>query len=401
MRIAYFTDTFLPQVNGIATSLANQAKYLGDHGHKVLIFTPKLDDIPRKKFQAKNVKVVNLPAVPSLIYTEFKFGVFGLPQVIKHLTEFKPDIIHLHSNFTVAMDALMAKKIFKKPLVGTIHVYFAENDYLKFIKFRLAVKILGKFAKRYLDFLYNQCDLLLTPSKILIEELRNKGYKKEVYYQPNGIDLNHPKFLSAKQKDDLKKRYGLKEKVILHFGRLSYEKSIDVLIKAFDPLIHHQNVSLLIIGHGPATKSLIRLTKKLGLEKSVVFTGFIDHQALISSGLLSIGDLFATASPMEVSPMVVLEAMAFGLPIVGVEAAGMVELVSDNGYLVKKGSIRELTEKMEKILFDKAIASQMSKNSLNAVKEYSIAKTTSHLLKLYQSLLKHSSALSDNITLSV
>lgn len=389
MKIAYFTDTFLPQVNGIATALANQATELGREGHQVLIFTPKLDDIKRGKFQAKNVRLIQLPTVPALIYTEYKFGVFGLPRVIKHLSKFDPDIIHLHSPFTVGMDAVMAAKLLKKPLVSTVHIYFADSDYLKFIKNKLAVKLLDKVAQRYLNFLYSQSDLVLAPSKMLVAELLKNGFKKPISYLPNGVILENPKFLSEKEKKELRLKYGLKEKVILHFGRLSYEKNVDLLVKAFHQLLkQYKNISLLIIGDGPAIKSLKKLVKSLGGEKNVVFTGFMDHQILISSGILGIGDIFATASTMENHPMAVLEAMIFGLPIVGVKQAGLIELVSSNGSLAKPADTEDLAQKMEEILSNKSMQEIMGANSLKLIKNFSVDKTTNGLLKLYHTLLK-------------
>lgn len=387
MKIAYFTDTFSPQINGVATSLANQARELGARGHKILIFAPSMDHIPREKFKAENVTLVYLPAIPTLLYVEFKLVVFGLPQVIKHIHKFKPDIIHLHSTFTIGLDAVTAAKLFKKPLVATIHIYFTDSDYLRFVKYKLAIKLLNKFAIRYINFLYQRCALLLTPSLALIQELKENNFKKTVHYLPNGIILKKTKLLSDKKQADLKRKYGLKEKVILHFGRLSYEKSIDVLIKSFQMLTkNHKNVSLLIIGDGPSKKNLTKLVKKLGIEKNVVFTGFIDHQILLSSGILNIGDLFATASTMEVNPMAVLEAMSAGLPIVGVKQAGLIELVSSNGYLVRSGDIKILAEKIEQILFDEKKASQMSAHSLKLIQKYSIDKTVDQLLDFYQDL---------------
>lgn len=379
---------FLPQVNGIATSLSNQARILGELGHNILIFTPKLDGIKRERFKAKNVTVVHLPTVPALIYTEFKFGVFGLPRVIQYLTKFKPDIIHLHSPFTIGMDAVMAAKIFKKPLVGTVHIYFTNSDYLRFVKYKLAVKLLDKVSQSYLNFLYSQCNMVLSPSKILASELNKNGFKRQVSYLPNGIDLNQPKHLSVKAKEALKKKYGLKEKVVLHFGRLSYEKNVDQLIKAFHILAkNHRDISLLIIGDGPAKKSLIKLTKKLGLEKEIIFTGFIDHQYLLSSGLLGLGGVFATASAMENNPMAVLEAMSFGLPIVGVKQAGLIELVSSNGFLVKPGDTRGLARKIEQIVYDVKTADQMKEKSLELIKQYSVEKTVNKLLGFYKDLI--------------
>lgn len=388
MKIAFFTDTFLPQVNGVATALANQATELGARGNSVLIFTPKLDDIKREKFKAKNVTVVHLPTVPAFVYPEFKLGVFGLPKVLRYLTKFKPDIIHLHTPLTVGIDAMIAAKLLNKPLVGTIHVYFNESGYLRWLKYQLAIKIVAKVAQQILNFVFNQCDLILAPSKMLVKELNNnKNLKKPVSYLPNGVTLNTPQLLSEKARNNFKKKYYLKEKVVLHFGRLSHEKNIDILIKSFQNLTKkHKNISLLIIGDGPAKTRLITLTKKLKLEKQVVFTGFIDHQKLISSGLLSIGDVFATASAMENNPMAVLEAMMRGLPIVGVKQAGLIELISSNGFLVKPGDSKTMAEKIEKILFDKETAAIMKSESLKVIKPYSVDRVVDRLLGFYRNL---------------
>lgn len=391
MRIAFFTDTFLPQVNGVATALANQATELGTRGHNILIFTPKLSGIKRKKFTAKNVQVVHLPTVPGLLYPEFKLGVFGLPKIIKYLVKFNPDVIHLHTPLTVGIDAVMAAKLFNKPLVGTVHIYFTDSDYISWLngwlKYKVAIKLVEKAAQRLPNFIFSQCDLILAPSKLLISELKKAGFKKPVSYLPNGVTLQQPNLLSKEDKNNLKEKYGLKEKVVLHCGRLSHEKNVDLLIKSFQLLTkNHPNVSLLIIGDGPAKDSLIKLTKKLKLEKQVVFTGFIDHQKLISSGLLEVGDVFATASTMETNPMVVLEAMMFGLPIVGVEQAGLIELVSENGLLAKAGDIKEISEYIEKILFNEVLASQMREKSLELIKPYSIDKVAQKLLNFYHTL---------------
>lgn len=389
MRIAYFTDTFLPQVNGVATALANQATELAERGHNILIFCPKMDAIKRKKFRAANVKVVYLPTVPALLYPEFKLGIFGLPVIIKHLMKFKPDIIHLHTPLTVGIDGVMAARVFNKPLVGTVHVYFPESGYLKWLKYKLAIHITSKVALRLFKFIFRQCDLILVPSKLLLSELKKEKFTKPISYLPNGIKTAKRKPITDTEKKALQKKYGLKEKVILHFGRLSDEKNVQAVIKSFSIVAkNNPDVSLLIVGDGPAKKKLTFLTKKLGLEKRIIFTGFIEHQELMSSGLLSLADLFITASPMENNPMAVLEAQAHGLPIIAVKQAGLIELISTNGFLIKEGNLKDMARKTEEILYKNDLQKKMSNESLRVVKNYSIESVAGKLLDYYKHSLR-------------
>ena len=387
MKIAFFTDTFLPQVNGVATALANQARILGERGHQVVIFTPKLDDIKREKFKAQNVTLVSLPTVPALLYPEYKLGILGLFKVIKYLKKFNPDVLHLHTPLTIGMDAVMAAKILKKPLVGTVHIYFTESEYLRSIRFKLAAKALSKLSIPFVNFLYAQCNTVLIPSKSLTEELKLSGFKKPLIHFPNGVILKKPNILSASKKQEIKKKYHLKQKVILHLGRLSEEKNIDIVIKAFAQVVKtNPNVSLLIIGDGPSAKKLKQLTQNLGLEKEVVFTGFIEHEKLLSSGLISLGDLFATASTSENQPMALLEVMVFGLPMVGVDHPGLTELISSNGLVVQSYEPDDLAKAMQKVLQDQNLAKKMSNSSFKKVKNYSIEKVVDKLLKIYSNL---------------
>lgn len=391
MKVAYFTDTFLPQVNGIATSLANQAKKLGEQGHEILIFTAKSDHIKRPKFQAENVHLIHLPSVPALLYPEYRLGVLGLPKVMQYLLKFNPDIIHLHSPFTIGLDGVMAAKLLKKPLVGSIHLYLSNPDYLKWIKYNLAVKLLKTAALRYLYFIYGQCDMVLSPSRLFAKELGENGFKKKVLPLPNGVYLNQFRQVSEKHLNNLKEKLKLKKKVVLHFGRLSYEKNVDLVIKTFSELVkRHPDVSLLIIGDGPATASLKKLVKKLAIEKDVIFTGFIAHQTLMSDGFLQLGEVFLTTSTMENQPMAILEAMSFGLPIVGVKQAGLIELVAGNGVLVEAGNIHGLGKATEEVLYNLKLASKMRERSLKIAQNYSIEKTTAKLVKLYEKLVNQS-----------
>lgn len=388
MRIAYFTDTFLPQVNGIATSIANISASLGEKGHEIVIFAPKTKGIKRKFFYAKNVTVIYLSSIPIYVYPEFRLGIFALPKILKVLATFTPDIIHFHTPATVGLDALLAAKILKKPLVGTFHAYLTNPEYIGWIKSRLAVLTISEFVLNFCRILYNACDVQLAPSKSLIKELYQVGYKKPIVYFPNSVALEKLKRLSAEEKLSHKRRLKLKEKVVLHFGRISQEKKIEHIIYAFGLLLKRMSgVSLLIIGDGPAKNDLKKLVAKLHLKKQIVFMNFISHQDLMSSGILSIADLFVTASTMENQPMVVLEAMGVGLPIVAIKKAVMRELVGNNGLLAEDNP-SDLAVKMEKILKNSTLQRKMSKESLKKVQQYSAEHLANKLVALYQSIGK-------------
>lgn len=389
MNIAYFTDTFLPQVNGIATSIATFSRELGRRGHKVIIFMPKFAADGRKQFRAENVHVVMLPSVPAPIPDpDYRISLFGLPKVLKILRSFQPDIIHFHTVITVGMDALLSAKMLKKPLVGTFHSYITTPDYLAWIKSKFALAVVTDFALSYCRSFFDACDLRLAPSKMFIQELYDANYKKPIEYLPNAIDFTALRRLGRSDKQKLKARLHLKEKVILLFGRLSAEKSIDVVIRAFARVAQNQtDVSLLLIGDGPSRLELRDLAKKLHLDKRIIFTGYVDYSKLLSSGILSLGDIFMTASTMENQSMACLEAMSYGLPIVGVEAGGMTELVSANGYLVSQGDVEGLAAKAQEILTDDKLRKKMAQASITYAQKYSVEEVVDRLEKLYKKIL--------------
>lgn len=388
MKIAFFTDTFVPQVNGVASSIANTAKELAQENHEVLIIMPDLKKISRKPFSEKNVTIVSLPIVPGEPYPEYKLSVLGLPKALAALKKFNPDVIHFHTVFTVGLDAIIVAKILRKPLVGTIHYYFTNENFVKLFNNDIANKAIQSFGKLFYFYIcafYNPCDLRLSPSQKLIKEAKKAGYKKSINYLPNGIENNSHPSLSSDKIKQLKNQYKLKDKVILHFGRISPEKKVDLVVKSAAEIIKtNPQVSLLIIGDGPDLKDLKQLVSELGIEENVTFTGFIEHQKLISEGILNLGDIFVTASPMETQPMVVLEAMSFGLPIVAVREAGMSELVDGNGYLIDYRKPQNLTQKITEILFNEKLSQQMSLRSKELVKRYSIEETTKKLVRLYE-----------------
>jgi glycosyltransferase involved in cell wall biosynthesis len=244
----------------------------------------------------------------------------------------------------------------------------------KKIRLNLADRSVWSFTRA----LYNQSDLVLTPSEVLAKLLRKHGIKPPVLAQTNGIQ----------SKDILVRRDYKSTGKILHFGRLGLEKDIDVVIKAFE-LVNQKDRSytLHIIGDGPARESLENLTSRLVLKDKIKFYGFVPHDQVVKK--LKDYDLFVTASPMETQGLVILEAMAAGLPVVGVDMLAVPEVVhnSINGYVVPKGNYKKMSKKIIEIMSDEQKRQKMGKESIEIASRHEIGHAYQLLLEKYKGLL--------------
>ena len=387
MKIAYFSDLFLPKIDGVVTSLINFSKELGKRGHQVLIFAPKQKG--KLSFKEPNVEVFFLSSISLPVYPDLRLGTGILSKTFEKVKEFNPDLFHFQTPVTVGTQGVILAKTLDRPLVGTFHAFLTEKEYLEFIKIKKAVSPLKELFLSFQKFYYGACDVAITPCHNLRKELLKSGFKKPIKVIPNGVDLKKIVCFSEKEKTKLKEKMGLRDKVVLHFGRLSGEKSIDVVFKSFRLVTEKESqASLLIIGDGPILKELKTLAKKLKISDRVKFTGAIGYDKLLSSGILSIADVFVTASKMESQGMVVVEAMASGLPIIGVKKAALPEVIGKAGLLVKPDDSQDLAEKTLQVLKDKKLQTKTRKTSLKRAQKFSIEKSTDKLLKLYRELIK-------------
>ena len=247
---------------------------------------------------------------------------------------------------------------------------------------------------------YGSCDVRIAPSRMLIEELRTSGYRKAITYLPNAVPVPRKKTLTAKERTALCKRYGLKGKIVLHVGRLSYEKSVDVVLKAFALLAKSKTdeSTLLIVGDGPHRKKLQALAKTLGISRRTVFTGFIPPSELLTSGLFSVSDVFVTASTMESQGMVAVEAMAFGVPIVAVAEGAIPEVVGEAGILVRKNAPKAIADAVKKLFADPRFSRQMAAKSLRRHRLYSLTTTTNKLLRVYARAIERNRKAAGDVT---
>jgi 1,2-diacylglycerol 3-alpha-glucosyltransferase len=346
MKIAIFSDTFYPQINGVSQFVLYKAENLAKRGHIVQVFTATS---PKVKFDCEKFGfgVVNISSLPAPIYRGQGFRM-AVPAgwALGKLRKFNPDVIHTHTPFAIGIEAIFGARRLKIPIVGEHHTFY--DHYLKHVllDYNWAKKMSWRITSHY----FNKCDLVVSPSQSLANSLMTSGLKKPVKVIPNGIDTDLFNPLGEDEKKAIKQSYGINKLSIVYMGRVSYEKSIDVVIKAFAKFLKNdekKNAKLMIIGDGPDRKKLEELCKKLKIEKHVIWTGILRGKILAEA--TGCNDIFVTASKSENMPLSVLEAMATGLPIIAVSENGLKEIIRDNqnGYLCQADDEDEISEKIK------------------------------------------------------
>lgn len=381
MRIAIFTDTFYPSIDGVTTTIMDTTEALARNGHTILICAPKYHSSSDYKHH-RNVEIFRLPSKSLPTYKNFRFVYPCYRKCLRKVMEFSPDIIHLETYSTLGLAATKIAKKMKLPLMGTFHTLFTDAKYLKhaFLNFWIARKLVLKYMK----FLYGKCDMLTCPSESCKEELLKMKIHVPVKVVMNAVDL--PK---AKRKITPHLKMS-KEKLLIFIGRVAHEKNIPYLLTCFHLVVDRlPDVKLAIIGDGPQMPSIRRLTSKLGLSEKVILVGAIRHEDLFSSRYMRMADLFVTASSTETQGISTLETQSFGIPCVAVDATGARDLVKNgyNGFLVKKDEPKAFADSVIRILSDPALHHQMSRNAIETGRRHDISHAVAQWEKTYHELI--------------
>ena len=301
--------------------------------------------------------------------------------------EISPDIIHVQNSFMISRGAVKIAKKFKIPIIGTNH-FMAENlvQYLHMPK--ITENLLNKLSWKECIKVLKQVDLVTTPTKTAAELLKSNGFNKEIIPVSNGIDLN--RFNPKNDGAYLKQKYEIPpdKSIILYAGRLDKEKKVETILEALPFILKTKDIHLVLAGKGNKKEDLENLTKKLKIQQTVTFTGYISDEDL--KNIYCIADIFVIASIAELQSIVTMEAMASGLPIIATNVMALPELVHDgeNGYLFQDGDSKTLAEEVLKILSDKNLQIQMSKKSLEIIQAHDINKIVSKFESLYKEVIE-------------
>jgi len=386
MRIALFTDTYLPQINGVTVYLSDSIKLLSQD-NDILLFAPGRDRHLKVDKPSKRLKIYWIPASSFPFYEGYRMASIDYRRVSGILKKETPDIVHAHAPVLLGLQGIFAAKRQGLPLVVTYHTHFP--DYVPHLLNNKLPKFLHRLShytvRKLIKHVFRRADRVTAPTGELMRELRSYGLHNVVHI-PNGIAFG--KFeKDGKEAERFARRFRLgNRKIVLYAGRISFEKRLDLLLEAFS-MIERKDRLLLIVGSGPYLHTLKNMARGLGV-KNVVFTGFIEPAAL--SAAYQCADLFASASDTETFGLTFVEAMHMGVPAVGVRRLGAKEVIRDRrtGILVEPGDAAALAKAMEQLLENKKLRQRMGAEGRRSSEEYSIERSVKRMMKLYRSLVK-------------
>ena len=384
MKIGLFTDTYYPQINGVATSVLMLKENLEKLGHRVYVFTTT-----DPKAEKNEINVFRVPSIP--FKSSRRVGMFYNPLLSRRIKRLGLDIIHTNTEFPLGIFGRIMARELNIPLVHTYHTIY--EDYTHYIvKLGMLDTIAKKTARKLSENFCNSVDSVIVPTAKVRDLLFSYNVYKPISVIPTGINLEKYSGTKFNSSRILMIRRGLgikdEDKVILYLGRISEEKNIDELLNGMKTYLKDKlNTKFLLVGNGPDKDRLENLSKDLGIYNKTIFAG---ERPWDEIGLYyQIGDVFVSASQSETQGLTYIEALASGLPVVaksdrcldGVIKAGI------NGYMYD--DLHEFYKYLDMVLDDKQHREQLKLGAIKSTQKFSAMSFAVNIEEHYKKALKN------------
>ncbi|MDK2781480.1 MAG: hypothetical protein PWR13_508 [Archaeoglobi archaeon] len=337
MRVALVSDWYYPKIGGVASHMHELAIRLKERSHDVAVVTNERQIGKEEELKERGIELIKVPGflAPGLD-VNLSYSLKSSMDLVEFLEGV--DVVHSHHAFTpLALKALDAGRKLRVAAILTTHsISFAyDSTFWKLLGFSIPI------FRYYLDRAH-RIIAVSRAAKAFIEHFTSSP----ISVIPNGV--NTEKFFPAKDKEELKEKFGIKGDVVLYVGRMSYRKGAHVLLNAFSSI---QDATLVMVGTGEMLPFLRAQAKMLGIEKRVIFTGYVDEERL--SEIYRMADIFVLPSiTSEAFGVVLLEAMASGVPVIASDTGGIREILAESGagLLVTPENELELRKAIKKLL---------------------------------------------------
>ncbi|MCJ7450602.1 MAG: glycosyltransferase [Candidatus Nanohaloarchaeota archaeon QJJ-9] len=362
MRIAFLTDTYFPQINGVNYALKNWREELESRGHEVYVVYPKNDHNPGKR-------EIELPSVKSRLVDGYRVGVPTFSSVEEKLPDL--DAVHSHGQFAAAVLGLYFSRKNDLPHIASHHT--PGEHYLDYLTKRERVQRgLEKVYTRWEKYIYRKADKVTAPSEYERKRLQSK-VNTEVETLSNGVDTD---FFEEKETDFLEERGIEAEKVVGYCGRLCKKKNIEDLIiyaERFDGEI--------VVAGGGFKEDYYR--NKFEKKENITFIGRLDRDEMPK--FYSSLDLFITPSTVETQGLTVLEANSCSTPVIGANSRALKDTIEEgrSGYRYRQGDIDKLDKRVQKAF---KRLKRLEKGAKDVAGEHSVEKTVEKLTCRYRKL---------------
>jgi 1,2-diacylglycerol 3-alpha-glucosyltransferase len=379
MNIGIFSDSYRPYISGVVRSIDSFATELRKMGHKVYIFAPKYGDDPDEP------DVFRFASVKPLVNQDFALAIPISSSLKSTIAKLELDVIHTHSPFLMGQLGAHCAKRDGIPLIFTYHTLYDQYVHYLPLMEPVARRAIVRYAAKYC----NRVDQVITPTTVVAKMVRNYGVSTPITALPTGIDYE---LLSGGDPNWLRERYGIgpRERVLLFVGRLSLEKNLDFLLHAMRMVkrkLPLKQVRLVLVAGGPERKHLEKLAVKLGIRSEVLFTGPLPPEEV--AHCYKGADLFTFPSCSETQGLVLIEAMAAGLPPVAIGANGVLDMVQNNqdGLLVDL-DLEQYSNAIIRLLEDEPERQRLSQNAKIKAVEFSTTNMALKLAAIYEQVIE-------------
>ena len=368
MRIALFTETFLPKVDGIVTRLRHTVEHLQRSGDQVLVVSPD-----GGLTEYKGARIYGVSGFPLPLYPELKLAL-PRPSIGVALEEFQPDLIHVVNPAVLGLAGLYYAKMMQVPLVASYHTHLPQ--YLHHYGLGMLEGVMWELIKAS----HNQAQLNLCTSTAMVDQLREHGIERLDLWQ-RGVDTEtfHPDLASEEMRSHLSQGHP-ESPLLLYVGRLGAEKEIERIKPVLEAI---PDARLALVGDGPNRSVL----EKHFAGTPTHFVGYLTGKALGSA--FACADAFVFPSRTETLGLVLLEAMAAGCPVVAARSGGIPDIVTDgvNGYLFDPADDRGAIAATQRLLNQQQERETLRQNARIEAERWSWAAATRQLQNYYRAVV--------------
>lgn len=377
MRIGMLVDVYKPHVSGITTYVSINKLRLEALGHQVFVFT--FGDMDQPDDEPNIIRSSGLAILDTGYYLSLKYS-----RAARKLLA-TMDVAHVHHPFVSGTMALRYCKPRGIPIIFTNHTRYDlyAQAYLPVVPDAIGNSAL----ETYLQYFCKAIDLTISPSPGMRDILLRFGVTSRIDVIPNGVDLT-PYLKKIEPIDRASLGFNDDDVVLVYTGRLGPEKNLPFLLRSFNGTAEsYENVRLLLVGDGPERDNLEDRVRLMGLQSKVHFTGMVPHTDI--PRYLVTSDAFVTASVTEVHPFTVIEAMASGLPVLGISSPGVGDSVTDGqtGYIVDEEDLAAFTAKMVRLVTQHDERRNRGEQARRSVEQFSLDHTVQMVLDRYQTVV--------------